>query len=104
MRSDITVLLAGDLPFLTHEFVDLLVGAVRPESGAVAHDAEGQPQWLCSAWPSALLRSIDWASTPSLRAGLGLLSFEQLRVDAGAVAPWLDCDTPEDLQRARRMV
>ena len=26
MRSEVTVLLAGDLPFLTSEFVDLLVG------------------------------------------------------------------------------
>jgi CTP:molybdopterin cytidylyltransferase MocA len=64
-------------------------------------DADGMPQWLCSAWPTALLRDVDWATAGSLRAGLGALAFEALTVETDAGAAWLDCDTPDDLRRAR---
>jgi CTP:molybdopterin cytidylyltransferase MocA len=67
----------------------------------VLSDADGMPQWLCSAWPTALLRAVDWATARSLRAGLGALEFEALTVETDAGAAWLDCDTPEDLRRAR---
>ena len=100
---DVTVLLAGDLPLLTTEFVDRLVASVTADAGAVPVDAERMPQWLCSAWPTALLRSVDWSTTSSLRGCLGRLSFARLAVDTGAAAPWLDCDTPEDLRRAREL-
>jgi molybdopterin-guanine dinucleotide biosynthesis protein A len=99
----VTVLLAGDLPFLTSEFVGRLVADVSAESGVVPLDAEDMPQWLCSAWPTDLLRSVDWSGARSLRDSLGALPFRTLRVDSGATPPWLDCDTPEDLRRAREL-
>jgi len=101
LTRDTTVLLAGDLPLLTSSFVGRLVAATTSEAGAVPIDRDGYPQWLCSAWPTALLRTVDWPTTTSLRAGLGGMAFARLAVGTDAATPWLDCDTPEDLQRAR---
>jgi molybdopterin-guanine dinucleotide biosynthesis protein A len=101
--AEVTLLLAGDLPLLTPAYVRRLEAATTAAAGAVPVDAEGMPQWLCSAWPTALLRSVDWAAISSMRDGLGRLPFARLAddVESDATAPWLDCDTPEDLQRAR---
>jgi molybdenum cofactor guanylyltransferase len=103
ITGDVLVLLAGDLPFLTADFLDRLVEAVGPDAGAVPVDGNDRPQWLCSAWPTTLLRSVDWSTRSSLRDGLGGLPFTRLASDAGAVAPWHDCDTPDDLRRAREL-
>jgi molybdopterin-guanine dinucleotide biosynthesis protein A len=103
LASDVTVLLAGDLPLLTEAFVDRLVSATTTDAGAVPIDRDGIPQWLCSAWPTALLRDVDWSASSSLRAGLSALAFTRLAVDADGAAAWLDCDTPEDLRRAREL-
>jgi molybdopterin-guanine dinucleotide biosynthesis protein A len=101
--AEVTVLLAADLPLLTASYVDRLVASTTDTAGAVPIDAEGMLQWLCSAWPSALLRSVDWAATSSMRHGLGRLPYQCVAGggDTGAATPWLDCDTPEDLQQAR---
>jgi molybdopterin-guanine dinucleotide biosynthesis protein A len=101
--GDVVVLLAGDLPLLTAAFLDAVVAACQPDAGAVPVDSEGLPQWLCSAWPTRQLRSVDWSRSASLRVGLEGLPFARLGADTGAAAPWLDCDTPEDLQRAREL-
>jgi len=103
VTRDFVVLLAGDLPLLTADFLDRLVAGCRPGAGAVPVDGEGFAQWLCSAWPTALLRAVDWSRSPSLRAALNDLPFARLTLDTGAAVPWLDCDTPEDLQRAREL-
>ena len=103
VARDVTVLLAGDLPLLTTAFVDRLVAATTVDAGVVPIDREDMPQWLCSAWPTALLRAVDWSAVTSLRAGLGGLPFARLAVDTGDAPPWLDCDTPEDLRRAREL-
>ncbi|HET6817963.1 MAG TPA: NTP transferase domain-containing protein [Mycobacteriales bacterium] len=103
VARDQVVLLAGDLPLLTAEFVERLVASTTDDRGAVPVDDEDFPQWLCSAWPSALLRSVDWSRGSSLRGCLGGLPFHRLAVDgeSGATPNWVDCDTPEDLERAR---
>jgi molybdenum cofactor guanylyltransferase len=103
VTSDVTLLLAGDLPLLTTPFVDRLVAATTADGGAVPVDRAGMPQWLCSAWPTALLRTVDWSAATSMRAALSSVPFEQLAVDTDAAPPWLDCDTPEDLRRAREL-
>ena len=101
--AEVMVLLAADLPLLTPAYVDRLVAATTDAAGAVPIDVEGMPQWLCSAWPTELLRTVDWPAAASMRASLGTLPFASLVDDreSGATTPWLDCDTPEDLQRAR---
>lgn len=101
LQHQVTVLLAADLPLLTQAFVGRLVAATASDAGAVPVDRDGFAQWLCSAWPTSLLRSVDWSGTSSLRDGLGALPFARLAVDTDAATPWFDCDTPEDLKRAR---
>ena len=103
VSRDVSLLLAGDLPFLTTDFLDRLVEATRPEAGAVPVDGEDVPQWLCSAWPTELLRTAAWSTGASMRAVLGALPFTRVVLEAGSVPPWLDCDTPEDLRRAREL-
>lgn len=104
IRSELVVLLAGDLPFLTSEVVTSLLEAVQ-EDGALLVDDDGREQWLCSVWRTAALRGADLTSD---RLGhlLGGLTAARLviPVPAGKAAPWVDCDTPEDLLHARELV
>ena len=100
--------LAADLPFLRAPHVRLLVAAAtegpdRP-LGAVFADSGGQPQWLAGCWQTGPLTAAAGPySGSSLRGLLGPLGPALLRyhLRAGEPPPWLDCDTPEDLRRAR---
>jgi molybdenum cofactor guanylyltransferase len=98
-----TVLLAADLPFVAPATVGALLAALGPElDGAVLVDDGGRDQYLCSAWRTDALRSVDLTVD---RMGLlvGQLSYAQVRlpVAPGEMPPWTDCDTPEDLHAAR---
>ncbi|HEX9356008.1 MAG TPA: NTP transferase domain-containing protein [Streptosporangiaceae bacterium] len=105
------VLAAADLPFLRPAHVARLLaalagpaGAGPARAGAVALDAAGRPQWLLSAWASALLRGVlDGYAGSSLRGLLAPLDPVLLpdETAAGQPPPWLDCDTAEDLRLAR---
>jgi molybdopterin-guanine dinucleotide biosynthesis protein A len=95
----IVVLLAGDLPFVTRSVVEQIVAACGG-TGAIAVDSHGAPQWLLSAWPTALLRTVDLAPGGSLRDALGGLDARWIPVDD---RDGFDCDTPTDLHRAREL-
>ena len=97
--SETVVVVAGDQPFIDAATVAALVAAIR-DDGAVAVDASLQPQWLCSAWRTSALRLAPLAANESLRVALGRLRWRPLQVDGHAA---LDCDTPEDLKRAREL-
>lgn len=99
VTADLVVVVAGDQPFVDAATVAALVDGVR-DDGAVAVDAALQPQWLCSAWRTAALRNASLAPNESLRVALGPLRWRALAVDPRAA---LDCDTPEDLRRAREI-
>lgn len=91
VEREVVVVLAADLPFLTPAVVaDLVARAPAVISG------EGRPQWLCGAWPTAPLRAAVAAEETRLGAVLRALRPEQVTADG-----WEDCDTPEDLARAR---
>lgn len=102
VRDDVVLLLAADLPFLTPAATQQLLDALGGHDGAVLSDGE-RPQWLCSAWRTQRLRDslvgLDPAGLP-LRAALGGLSAVQVTSPL-LPPPWTDCDTPEDLRRAR---
>jgi Molybdopterin-guanine dinucleotide biosynthesis protein A len=109
VTAPLVALLAADLPFVTSAEVRMLAGAVVGHDAAVLVDDTGADQYLVAVW-----------STPALRvalAGLGEpagVSMRRLLAAAGSVErrratgsggapPWFDCDTPDDLRRARRL-
>jgi molybdopterin-guanine dinucleotide biosynthesis protein A len=109
--------LACDLPFMTADVVaglrESLAAAEEDASAALLVDDDGRDQPLCSVWRSARLRAAlarlgDPAGAPVRSlvdvAGVVVRTARKFTgVDAGAVPPpWFDCDTPEDLVRARR--
>jgi len=101
--ADVVVVCAADLPLLTADAVRRLVAAVV-DDGAVAVDGDGREQWLCSAWRTSSLRSADWSGAGgSVRRVMSTLTFARVSFDADGTTPWLDCDTPEDLRRAREL-
>src|SRR5579875_377236 len=82
-----TALLAADLPFLRAGHLGaLLRAAERAGAGAVLADDGGRPQWLAGCWRTSALRAA---------------ALVRLAPAPGEPPPWLDCDTPEDLRRAR---
>jgi molybdopterin-guanine dinucleotide biosynthesis protein A len=104
VAAELVVVVAGDQPFVDDDTVRRLVAGVRDapvrDDGAVAVDASLQPQWLCSAWRTAALRTAPLAANESLRVAFGQLQWRPVPVEAHAA---FDCDTPEDLQRAREI-
>lgn len=106
--SPAVVVLAADLPFLTPGTVDRLLAALGPGVDAtMLLDGDGREQLLLSAWRTAVLRDrITALGEPAGRSVKGL--FEGVAIvrvvaelDEGQPPPWLDCDTEDDLRRAR---
>jgi molybdopterin-guanine dinucleotide biosynthesis protein A len=99
VSGDVVALLAADQPLLTERFVCELVAAVG-ESGVVAVDPEGRAQWLCSAWPVALLHAAQFRGGGSLHAALSALPWTPVASHGRDV---FDCDTDDDVRRAREL-
>jgi molybdenum cofactor guanylyltransferase len=97
--AELVVVVAGDQPFVDAATLARLVAGVG-DDGAVAVDASLQPQWLCSAWRTGALRTAALAPNESLRVALGALRWRAVPVDTRAT---VDCDTPDDLRRAREL-
>jgi molybdenum cofactor guanylyltransferase len=102
------LVLAADLPFLrSAQLTSLLAAASGASSscaGAVLADDAGRPQWLAGCWHAATLRqAIGSYQGDSLRGLLGPLRPVILGAapDQAGPPPWLDCDTPADVSRAR---
>ncbi|MBB6172117.1 molybdopterin-guanine dinucleotide biosynthesis protein A [Nocardiopsis mwathae] len=98
-------LLGADLPFLRPEHIGRLRRAASGRSGAVFVDAAGQRQWLVGFWDTAVLRTALAAYTGrSLRGLLGPLNPAPVAVPEPGDPALSDCDTPEDLARARALI
>ena len=96
-------------------------GPGGPLSGVIMVDDGGRRQWLAGCWRTAVLRTAMQAYSGNSLHGLlrplepalltpALLTPAQLdpaqrRYDLarGEPPPWLDCDTADDLTRARRL-
>ncbi len=104
IASDVVAVLAGDLPFLRPPLIAQLRAALAGDGVLVVDDA-GRDQYLLGVWRTDALRAaLPAADGPaSLRRMLAPLTVERLHpsVPPGAPPPWLDCDTPADLARAR---
>jgi molybdopterin-guanine dinucleotide biosynthesis protein A len=104
VSTEVIAVLAGDLPFLT----SALIGQLRERltgAGVLVVDDGGRDQWLLGVWLAPAVRvAVGGSSGPtSLRKVLAPLAPQRLRpaVEPGQPPPWLDCDTPADLARAR---
>lgn len=112
-QTDVVVVLAADLPFVTHAHLDRLVAALSTGGAGVAPEAapdlavtvgrDGRTNWLCAAWRTTALRarleSLGDAYGRSMRDladGIRTVLVD----DPDEVT--LDVDTPADLERARR--
>jgi molybdenum cofactor guanylyltransferase len=101
------VLLAADLPFLRgRQLTELLrLALATRRTGALAADADGKPQWLSGGWQTGVLRAaLDSYDGNSLHGLLAPLDPALMRAtgDGSGPAPWLDCDTPDELAAARQ--
>lgn len=98
------VVLAADLPFLAAGLVRELRRRVRRD-GVLVVDDTGRDQFLLSAWRTPALRAAvaDPSGPRALHRVVSLLDVDRWSppVAPGRPAPWLDCDTPEELARAR---
>ncbi|NHC44179.1 molybdenum cofactor guanylyltransferase [Motilibacter aurantiacus] len=109
VTEPVVALLSADLPFLTPDAVDRLrreLGAGAGE-GALYVDGSGAEQLLCGMWPTSALRAaverageVDGLPLRRLLQGLPRVG---VPAAGDGPAPWTDCDTPEQLARARRL-
>ncbi|WP_433066092.1 molybdenum cofactor guanylyltransferase [Dactylosporangium sp. CS-033363] len=106
-ENEKVALLASDLPLLSAEAIRVLLRGLGAKDGALFVDGEGRRQLLCGVWRvRALRRAIQQFGEPgggSLRRLLQHLEVNEVRWE-GERAPYVDCDTEEDLGKARRAV
>jgi molybdopterin-guanine dinucleotide biosynthesis protein A len=106
VESDVVAVLAGDLPFLTATAIAELRARLRAD-GVLVVDDGGRDQLLLGVWRTEPLRAAVGRSggPTSMRRTLSGLSVDRWRpvVPEGTPPPWLDCDTPADLARARQV-
>jgi molybdopterin-guanine dinucleotide biosynthesis protein A len=110
-RAPWVAVLAADLPFLRTQQVHALlvaaqaaVASASPSSGAVLVDADGSPQWLVGCWRTrALTAAVATHRGSSLHGLFAPLRPAMLTIELakGSPPPWLDCDTPTDLELAQ---
>lgn len=118
---DVLVVLAADLPFVTHDHVARLVAALDepprayaarelpdgadlagPAGLAVTVTADGRTNWLCAAWRLTALRArLDEVGDAYGRSMRELCSDVPTVHVADPDDLTLDVDTPADLDRAR---
>lgn len=97
--ADVVVVLAADLPFVDASAVDVLLDARRGARAIFATDDRHRTQYLFGAWErstlTSMLASLDTAENQPMRAIVPAASADV------AVPAVDDCDTAEDLRRAR---
>jgi molybdenum cofactor guanylyltransferase len=102
-----TALLAADLPFLTTKAIADLRAILDNSTvdGAVFVDDEGRRQTLCGVWRAAALRQrlreVPEHHGTALRQFLAGLEVREV-TSGERPPPWYDCDSQDDLDRARR--
>lgn len=104
VTASTVVVLAADLPRVSPVVVDALREAATGRDGAVLVDDDDHDQVLTSVWATAALQTAlaagDLTDRP-LRPLLAGLDVARLPARAIGLGGWADCDTPEDLRRAR---
>jgi len=102
----LVAVLAADMPFLTAEAVDELRGrAVASDVDAVfAADSDGRPQYLVGVWRRSALRAaldrLDSVVNQPMKAIVPART-EIVALSGAALAGIADCDTDDQVRRAR---
>ncbi|WP_433225664.1 molybdenum cofactor guanylyltransferase [Actinomadura formosensis] len=105
VRAPCLALLAADMPFLRPVHVARLLDAMGERPGAVLLDGEGRRQWLAGCWRAGALReALDGYTGASLRGLLGPLEPATVALPGGTRPAWYDCDTPQELAAAERLL
>jgi molybdopterin-guanine dinucleotide biosynthesis protein A len=104
-HAPLVAVLAADLPFLRAHHIAMLLAAVSGDAaGVLLVDDTGRQQWLGGCWRTSALREAmgryDGHSLHGLMDPLAPVLLHYPRA-AGEPPAWLDCDTREDLARAR---
>lgn len=96
--------LAADLPSIAGSVVEVLRAAAVGHDGALLVDDDGVDQVLTGVWSTVALRQVldgpDLTDRP-LRPLLRSLDVVRVAAADAGVPGWADCDTPDDLARAR---
>jgi molybdopterin-guanine dinucleotide biosynthesis protein A len=93
--------LAGDLPFVTAPVLFRLRKALGDSDVALLTDSGGRQQYLLGVWRTHALRTaLSHTHSAAMRDLLATVRVTE--VAPGPGQPWFDCDTPEDLDHARR--
>lgn len=104
VRAPAVAVLAADLPSISAHLVHVLRAAAAGHDGALLVDDDGIDQVLTGVWSTASLRkALDGHDLTDRPLRPLLRSLDVVRVpaaDAG-VPGWADCDTLDDLARAR---
>jgi molybdopterin-guanine dinucleotide biosynthesis protein A len=107
VETDVVAVLAADLPFLTAEVVEQLLGRLERD-GVLVVDESNRDRLLLGVWRTAALRRVlaGPAGPTSMRRLIAPLAVDRLQpaLAEGQLPPWTDCDTPADLARARAAV
>ena len=106
VSTETVAVLAGDLPFLTAALIVELRRGLAAD-GVLVVDDTGRDQLLLGIWRTAAVRSAvaDATGPTSLRRVFAPLDVRRIHPEPtpGVPPPWLDCDTPADLARARTL-
>ena len=106
VSTETVAVLAGDLPFLPASVVAQLRRSLTAD-GVLVVDDTGRDQLLLGVWRTAAVRGAvaDSSGPTSLRKVFAPLAVQRIRPQPtpGVPPPWLDCDTPADLARARTL-
>ncbi|WP_072806672.1 NTP transferase domain-containing protein [Rhodococcoides yunnanense] len=98
-HADVVVVLAADLPFVSSGAIDLLLAARGIAPVVFASDSHGRSQHLFAAWGrETLVSAIAALGAAEGRSVRSLVPTESTVV---AMTDVDDCDTPDDLRRAR---
>ncbi|MCZ2859432.1 molybdenum cofactor guanylyltransferase [Blastococcus sp. VKM Ac-2987] len=104
--AEVVAVLAGDLPFVSRALVVELRRRLHRD-GVLVVDDTGRDQLLLGVWRTAALRTAvgDPEGPRALHRAVADLAVERHHPSPppGEVPPWLDCDTPEELARAREV-
>lgn len=99
----VILVLAGDMPAITASLLDRLRESTAAASPAAAVDPGGRVQFLCAAWPEAVLR--DAVAGLGSAVGLpvkALYRDREITLIPATESELIDIDTPADLDRAER--